>query len=73
MRKVMSFLAVVALIATVNTSCKKNYTCECCIDCPFTGEICNSETKKMKKKDAKAWCESNSSATGGCTGSCQLK
>ena len=72
MKKVMSFLAVVALIATVNTSCKKNYTCECCTTCGGVQE-CASATKKLKKKDAKAWCEGSSSAAYGCSVECKLK
>jgi len=73
MKKVMSFLAVVALIATVNTSCKKNYTCECCATCSGT-KTCGSATAKMKKKDAKAWCEDHHHETSsGCTHDCDLK
>jgi len=72
MKKVMSFLAVVALIATVNTSCKKNYTCECCATCYGTTP-CASQTAKMKKKDAKAWCENQKGSTSGCTYQCNLK
>jgi len=72
MKKVMSFLAVVALIATVNTSCKKNYTCECCVTCSGT-KTCASQTAKMKKKDAKAWCDNQKGSTYGCTYECNLK
>lgn len=64
MKKVMLFVAVAAFAATTLSSCKKNWTCECCVE--FSGtKTCGETTAKLTKKDAKTWCESN--------GVCKLK
>ncbi|NOG95189.1 MAG: hypothetical protein HND27_05360 [Bacteroidetes bacterium] len=59
MKKVILFVAVAAFAATTFTSCKKNWTCECCVDILGT-KTCAETTAKMTKKDAKVWCEDNS-------------
>ncbi|MCD6366355.1 MAG: hypothetical protein J7L46_02325, partial [Bacteroidales bacterium] len=48
------FLAVVAIgfIASVSSSCKKDYTCECTV----SGTAVNLEYTKMKKADAEDAC-----------------
>ena len=59
--KKITLLAVV-LVAASFASCKKNYTC----DCTWTddGSSAGSYTSgKIKKKDAKAWCEGNNTST----------
>ncbi len=53
-------LLAVAFVAISFASCKKKYTCVC-------GTLEVESTAKMKKKDAKTWCESNTA------GSCKLK
>ncbi len=75
MKKIASIISTVAAVAIVATlsSCKKNYTCECCVDCVGTGEICTSETRKLKKKEAQEWCDEGETSSGGCTTSCTLK
>ena len=68
MKKLALSIAALAFIATSMTSCKKDYTCTCTID--FLGvKTTVSETAKMTKKDAKAWCEDEN--TTGVT--CELK
>ncbi|WKZ74810.1 MAG: hypothetical protein QY303_11745 [Vicingaceae bacterium] len=59
MKKVILFVALAAFAATTFTSCKKNWTCECCVDILGT-KTCAETTAKMTKKDAKVWCKDNS-------------
>jgi hypothetical protein len=63
MKKVYMMLAVCAIALA---SCKKDYTCECCID-----GICGEATAKMTKSDAEAWCEDSTNGVSGVT--CKLK
>ncbi len=71
MKKIVSIIGAVALIATL-TSCKKNWTCECCTTCSGTTTCASVTSGKMKKKDAEAWC-SQGNTTYGCSASCKLK
>jgi len=67
MKKSLLILAV----AFVFASCKKDRTCECCID-----SLCVSETKEYTKKDAEDWCDKaqTDANSGGVTGvTCKLK
>ncbi len=52
MKKVMLFVAVAAFAATTLYSCKKDYTCTCTHD----GVTYTYPMNKIKKKDAKATC-----------------
>lgn len=72
MKKTMSIISAVAIFVAILSSCKKNYTCECCVT--ISGSTtCASETRKLKKKDAKAWCdEAQSNSPSGST-KCELK
>jgi hypothetical protein len=70
--KKLTMFAAVAVLALSFASCKKNYTCSC------TGGTAGSDisyTAKLKKKDAKTWCDGwNSSFKSAYTsGSCTLK
>lgn len=67
MKKITS-IALVTLMAASITSCTKDYTCECTV-----WGITSSDTKEMKKKDAKDWCEENNQAAATWGGSCELK
>ena len=60
-------LLAVAFVAVSFASCKKSYTCECTWDDGHgsTGTI-SATSGKMKKKDAKAWCETGNDATTTC-------
>lgn len=69
--KKLFIIAVVAFVATL-TSCKKEWTCECCVDCGG-GKICGQETKKETKKDAQERCDEGQVSSGGCTTTCELK
>jgi hypothetical protein len=67
MKKVLSFVAVIATVASLS-SCSKDYTCECTI-LGFT----SSETQNMKKKDAKEWCDEANTNAEVWGGSCSLQ
>lgn len=61
MKKVLSFVAVVALAASF-TACKKDYTCTCTATAAGITTT-SSATAKLSKKDAEAWCGDQSSET----------
>ncbi len=65
-------LLVAAFAAFVMTSCKKDYTCECCVSGSGTS-ICASTTIKDTKKNAKDACEKGSVTAGGITTACTIK
>lgn len=71
MKKIILPALFLGAIAFGSTSCKKDYTCECTFSGSASGSI--SETQKMSKKDAKAWCEESSSSANGITVTCALK
>lgn len=61
-----------ALSAITLMSCKKDYTCECKSEGNgVTAEA--SATSKMKKKDAKEWCDGKAGTSNGVTTKCELK
>ena len=62
-------LLAAAFVAVSLASCKKDYTCEC--KYTDTGSSAGSYTAKLKKKDAKTWCEGNNSGSTYIT--CSLK
>jgi hypothetical protein len=72
MKKTVLLAAI--LVVAFGTSCKKNYTCTCT---STVGGISSSAsaTAKMKKKDAKTWCDTGNSSTsyGGTTSSTTCK
>jgi hypothetical protein len=71
MKKLALSLAVVAMAAFTMTSCKKEYTCECCVD--FLGtKTCASTTIKDTKKKAEDACTA-SATSGVATSSCAIK
>lgn len=72
MKKTISIISAAALFAAVLSSCKKNYTCECCVTVGGNS-TCVSETRKLKKKDAKAWCDEAQQNSGSVSTSCKLK
>lgn len=53
MKKVATIISSVALLATLSTSCKKEYRCECCVgsSCITTDPF--KETKKKAEKKCK--------------------
>ena len=64
-------LLILAVVAFGFASCKKDRTCECCLD-----SLCVSETQNRTKKDASDWCdkaESDAAASGVTGWSCKLK
>lgn len=70
MKKLIPMIAVAAL-ATMFTSCKKEYTCTCSTTIGGVTTSASGKTTKMTKKDAKAACE-KSTTTAGITVSCKL-
>lgn len=65
-------LLTVVLAALSFGSCKKDYTCECCVS-GGGSSVCGSSTVHATKKDAKASCESGTSTVNGVTSSCSIK
>lgn len=66
-------LFAVAILGTfVLVSCKKDYTCHCT---DSSGALLIDYTAKMKKKDAKTWCDSwhTTVSAGGSGDKCELK
>ncbi|MBI3501909.1 MAG: hypothetical protein HY063_08950 [Bacteroidetes bacterium] len=71
-----TLLVLLAVGAFALTSCKKNYTCSC-----TTKDTSNSSdpgitvtaTAKLKKKDAKTWCENGTSTVGTIQTTCTLQ
>lgn len=72
MKKIVSIIGVVALVATLS-SCKKNWTCECCATCGGTTSCATATSGKMKKKDAENWCNQGSYSSSSCSTTCKLK
>ncbi|GAB4453728.1 MAG: hypothetical protein OHK0036_16820 [Bacteroidia bacterium] len=72
MKKVVSIVSAVAVIATLS-SCKKNWTCECTTNCGGTTATFSATSGKMKKKDAETWCNNGNETSGSCSTSCKLK
>lgn len=70
MKKLIPMIAVAAL-ATMFTSCKKEYTCTCTTTVGGVSTSASGKTTKMTKKDAKAACE-KSTTTSGITVTCKL-
>lgn len=60
--KKITLLAVV-LIAASFASCKKNWNCECTF---ADGSKETYVSAKLKKKDAKTWCETGNSSYATC-------
>jgi hypothetical protein len=79
MKKVASIISGVVLLATISTSCKKNYTCECTISCGAAGSETRSFTRNDTKGKAKSWCDGITAVYqkeiegSGCSASCTLK
>ncbi|GIV27562.1 MAG: hypothetical protein KatS3mg027_1376 [Bacteroidia bacterium] len=73
MKKVASIIGLAALIATINTSCKKNWTCECCATSGGSTVCTSGTTEKMKKKDAEAKCNEGDVTSGSVTQDCKIK
>ena len=71
MKKVLALAIFGGLFAL--TSCKKNYTCECCYSYLGTSDCASVTSGKIKKKDAESWCEGSSSSSYGYTTTCSLK
>jgi hypothetical protein len=68
----MKKLVLVAAVAGLMASCKKEYTCEC----TMTGNgvtTTTSVTAEMKKKDADSWCGGQKGSAPGYTYECKLK
>lgn len=55
MKKIVSIIGAVALVATL-TSCKKNWTCECCTTCGGSTACASGQTEKLTKKKATDKC-----------------
>jgi uncharacterized membrane protein YadS len=65
-------LLTVVLAAMTLGSCKKDYTCECCV----TGSgssVCGSATYHDTKKNAKASCDKGTATVNGVSTSCSIK
>lgn len=69
MRKIT--LLAVAFVAVSFASCKKEYTCECSYTVNGVTYTSSATSGKIKKKDAKAWCDGTGSGYSGV--SCSLK
>jgi hypothetical protein len=67
MKKVLTFVAVIALAASF-TACKKDYTCECTYTYDVAGTSTTTDTSYemngYKKKDATAACDLSNSYEG---------
>jgi hypothetical protein len=65
-------LAIAVMGVFVLASCKKDYTCECCVE--WDGDkTCASGTVNGKKKDVKEACEAGSSESMGIKTTCAIK
>jgi hypothetical protein len=60
MKKTIMLIAAVAFVAT---SCKKQYTCECTSYENGTAVMTYSYSAKLKKSDADVWCGDYSETT----------
>jgi hypothetical protein len=64
MKKVLLIAAVAGLAMT---SCKKEYTCECTVKTTANGQTTTATSSatsaKMKKSEAKDWCEKSNGTT----------
>lgn len=67
MKKLVLAIAALGLISL--TSCKKEYTCSCSI----LGTTTEAKSGKVKKADAKTWCETADTQAKIVGGSCSLK
>lgn len=67
MKKLVFAIAALGLFSM--TSCKKEYTCSCTI----MGMTTEAKSGKVKKADAKTWCDNANTAAQTAGGSCSLK
>lgn len=67
MKKLVLAVAALGLISL--TSCKKEYTCKCTI----AGMSTEAKSGKVKKADAKTWCDNANTSAKIAGGSCELK
>lgn len=71
MKKLFPVVAV-ALIATMFTSCKKEYTCTCTVTVGGMSTSSSASLGKLTKKDAEAACTARSTSVSGVTATCSL-
>lgn len=64
MKKITLLAAVI--IAASFASCKKEYTCECTTTINGATYTASGTSGKMKKKDAKTWCENGNDSYTTC-------
>ena len=64
MKKITLLAAVI--VAASFASCKKNWNCECTYTYNGVTETETYVSAKMKKKDAKTWCETGNTAYQTC-------
>jgi hypothetical protein len=67
MKKVFTFIAAIAFVASMS-SCKKDWSCSCKVD----GQEVSSGTFNAKKKDAQDACDALGKLSAGSV-SCELK
>lgn len=72
MKKLILAAAVLG-VATLFTSCKKDYTCECTMEAGGTSITQSYELKNASKKDAKDACTNYETGMTGVTLKCELK
>jgi len=68
MKKALSLVAGVALVAVLFTSCKKDYTCSCTI----LGSTTKSTIADASKKDATDACDALNTSAAILGGTCSL-
>lgn len=72
MKKLIITAAILG-VATLFTSCKKDYTCECTMDAGGASTSLTYEMKDVSKKDAKDACKNHETGMAGVTLKCDLK
>lgn len=72
MKKLIIAVAVLG-VATLFTSCKKDYVCECTMDAGGASTTVSYDLKNASKKDAKDACTNYETGMAGVTLKCNLK
>ncbi len=71
MKKVFTFIAAVAIVASLS-SCKKDYTCDCTVTAAGISTT-SSSAITAKKSDAESACDAMATTVAGVTKTCELK
>ncbi len=72
MKKFLMIAAAGLMIAGMS-SCKKEYTCECCTTVAGTESCASAKTAKLKKSEAEDACNTGTSSVAGIETKCSIK